>query len=55
MYYVTCPYRAGGSKGNDKLGSQDRSNWWGSEYTCFHRLSVVRCEIVWKVSDVEAG
>ena len=27
----------------------------GSEYTCFHGLNVVSCEIVWKVSGVEAG
>ena len=55
MYYAACPYRDGGAQGEDRLGSQDRPNRWGSEYTCFHGLNVVRCEIVWKVPDVEAG
>ena len=55
MYYAKCPYRAGGAQGNDRLGLQDRTNGWWRKYTCFHRLNVVSCEIVWKVSDVEAG
>ena len=55
MYYAACPYLDGGAQGEDRLGSQDRPNGWGSEYMCFHGLNVVSCEIVWKVSDVEAG
>ena len=55
MYYAACPYRDGGSQGDDRLRLQDRPNRWGSEYTCFHGLNVVSCEIMWKVSDVEAG
>ena len=55
MYYATCPYRAGGSQGDNRLGSQHCPNGWRSEYTCFHGLNVASCEIMWKVSDVEAG
>ena len=35
-------------------GSQDQSNWWGSDSTHFHRPNVVSCEILWKMSDVKA-
>ena len=55
MYYAACPYHAGGAQGEDRLGLQDCPNGWGSKYTCFHGMNVVSCEIVWKVSDMEAG
>ena len=55
MIYAACPYRYSGAQGDDRLGSQDRPHRWGSEYTCFHGLNVVSCEIVWKVSYVESG
>ena len=37
------------------VGSQDRPNGWGSEYTRFHGTNVVSYKIVWKVSAVDPG
>ena len=35
------------------LGSQDRPNGWGREYTRFYGPNVVSYKIVWKVSEVD--
>ena len=55
IYYVARTSRAGGAQGGKGLVSQDRYNGWGRESMCFHRPNVVIYDIVWKVSDVEAG
>ena len=58
-YGVNCsaprPYRASGSQVGEGLRLQDRPNEWGNKSTRFHRLNVVSCEIVWKVSEMGAG
>ena len=55
MYYAARLSRTGESQGDKGLGSQDRYNGRGRYSMCFHGENVVIYEIVWKVSDVEAG
>ena len=55
IYSAARLSHAVGAQVGQGLGSQDRYNGWGRESMCFHRPNVVIYDIVWKVSDVEAG